>query len=395
MVTAKAKVKEIILYEVEHVFGRKIVSSGDCIQLGEEIYKKTNHQINPNTLRRFFGLVKAEYPPAQSTLMILAKYCGFESIEDIYKIKNTDTIENGTINPDTILHFFVSVFRESVSTEPHSALFINMVIETIKFLNVNKFLTDKFQSLIAKTSSGNDYYFEHLVNVDSLNSFYGNGLRYYVKEKGTQEAEVFTASLYVFKYWLIGEDEKLIKSSAKVLAYTRTVNMHPCMLARQFAAILFYHDVTKTDTEAIRIKIHNSYSDLSVAATNGRFLNHFIYIVSEALMLTGYPEDALFFLRKIKFQENDLENNYDPFNYSQVYSLTEAYALYNLGKYKQAESIVKEIKSSEFPFLSKKFSGILYLSLLKKFMPLNKSNHYKEQMVTWIEETGFKRLLNT
>lgn len=393
MVTAKSKVKDIIVYEVEHVFGRKIVSSGDCIQLGDEIFKKTNHQINPNTLRRFFGLVKADYPPAQSTLMILAKYCGFESLEDIYKIKNTDTIENGTINPDTVLHFFVSVFKESVVIEPNNPLFINMVIETIKFLNVNKFLTDKFQSLISKTTSGNNYYFEQLVNVDSLNSFYGNGLRYYVKEKGTQEAEVFTASLYVFKYWLSGEDEKLVKSSAKVLAYTSSANLHPCMLARQYAAILFYHDVTKTDSEITRIKIHNSYFDLTTSATNNKFLNHYIYIVSEALMLTGYPEDALFYLKQIKVRDEDSENNYDPFNYSQVYSLTEAYALYNLGKIKQAESKVKEIKSSEFPYLNKKFSGILYLSLLKKFTPVNKSIRYKEQMISWVEETGFKRLL--
>ncbi len=393
MKALKSKVKDIISYEVEHLFGRRIISSGDCNELSNEIYRKTTLQLNPNTLRRFFGLVKASYPPAQSTLMILAKYCGFESLEDIYKIKNTGPIEDGMINPETVLHFFVSIFRDSVIIQPNDKLFINMVIQTIKFLNANKFLTDKFQSLIAKTTSGNNYYFEQLVNVDSLNSFYGNGLRYYVKEKGTPEAEVFTASLYVFKYWLSGEDEKVMKSAAKILPFTYFDTMHPCMLARQFAAFLFYHNVTGTESEDTRIEMHKSYAGLKASAVDDKLLNHFIYIISEALMLTGFPEDALFYLKKIKVPEGDVENNYDPFNYAQVYNLTEAFALYNLGKHKQAEHIIKEIKSSEFPFLNKKFSGILYLSLLKKIRPADKGLQYKDQMVSWINETGFKRLM--
>lgn len=393
MKALKSEVKDVLSYEVSYLFGRRILSSGDCNELSDEIYRKTKHQLNPNTLRRFFGLVKANYPPAQSTLMILAKYCGFESLDDIYTIKNTEALEGGTVKTETILQFFVSVFRDSVIIKPNDKLFINMVIETIKFLNANKFLTDKFQSLIAKTTSGNNYYFEKLVNVDSLNSFYGNGLRYYVKEKGTPEAQAFTASLYLFKYWLSGEDQKLIKSAARLQTFTSFNTMHPCMLARLFAAFLFYHHVLDTESENIRIEIHKSYCDLETTSVHWKLLNHFSYIIAEALMLTGHPEDALFYLKKIKVQEVDSESAYDPFNYSQVYNLTEAFALYNLGKHKQAENIIKEIKSSEFPFLNKKFSGILYLSLLKKIKPVNKSFQYKDQMVSWINETGFKRLL--
>jgi hypothetical protein len=38
---------------------------------------------------------------------------------------------------------------------------------------------DRFQRAIAKTRNGQEFYFEQFVNLDELNSFYGDGLRYY------------------------------------------------------------------------------------------------------------------------------------------------------------------------------------------------------------------------
>ena len=72
----RVAIESAIKEEIVNIFGRRIVSSRDCIQLSDEIFHKTKLQLNPNTLRRFFGLVKAAYPPSHSTLTILSKYCG-------------------------------------------------------------------------------------------------------------------------------------------------------------------------------------------------------------------------------------------------------------------------------------------------------------------------------
>ncbi len=389
----KTKLKSIIVYEIEHVFGRRVVSSRDCIELSEEIYNKTQQQLNPNTLRRFFSLVKAEYPPSQSTLNILSKYCGFQSIDDIYKIKNTETLDEGSINPDTVLHFFVSIFKNTVVENLGDKTFVNVVTNTIKFLNANLFLTDKFQSLIAKTKNGIDYYFEHFVNVDKLNNFYGNGLRYYLKEKGTTEAEVLTASLYVLKYWLSAEDEKLLKSGAPLFTGIALEKMHPYIRARQCAALLFYSYVNKTDSENIRIDIHNLYSEISESVETRKFLCHFTYIISEALLLTGYYEEAYHYIKQTRKYKDCQNESESPLDFSQNYNLIEAYALYNLGNKQQAEKKFNEIKSSEFPFLIKRFSCIIYISLIKKIKPREKDIKYEDQLNTLITETGFKRLL--
>ena len=56
----------------------------------EDIYHKTGETVNANTLRRFFGLVKADYPASSSTLTILSKYCGLNSMQEIEQLSSGD-----------------------------------------------------------------------------------------------------------------------------------------------------------------------------------------------------------------------------------------------------------------------------------------------------------------
>ncbi|MEO7310405.1 MAG: hypothetical protein ABIX01_08415 [Chitinophagaceae bacterium] len=393
MHTVKSELKSVIVYEIEHVFGRRVVSSRDCIDLSDEIYIKTQQQLNPNTLRRFFSLVKADYPPSQATLNILSKYCGFQSIDDIYRVKNTESIDEGSVNPENIMRFLVSIFRNTEVKDNYDHTFLNVIMQTIKFLNANKFLTDRFQSLIAKTENGNNFYFEQLVNVDKLNSFYGNGLRYYLQEKGTADAEVFTASLNVLKYWLSGEDQKLIKCAIGLNNPDAVAKMHPYTVARQFAALLFTGYVAQSDSEVVRITIHNYYEEIASAPVNRKFLRNFTCIVSEALLMTRHDAEALYYLRETKKYGVGALIEDPLLNYTQSFNLIEAFALYNLGENKKAEKKFNEIKSSEFPFLNKRLCCILYILLLKKIKAREKDLRYEDQLQALVKETGFKRLL--
>src|ERR1700676_5430504 len=193
--------KDAVKLEIEYVFGRRIVSSRDCLDLRDEIYQKTQKQLNPNTLRRFFGLVKAEYPPSHSTLTILSQYCGFHSAEDIYELKQ-QPFGGNSIEQGNLVYYFVSLFEDITVKNNCDETFLTLVAHTIKFLNNNLALVDKFQSLVAKTKNGQVFYFENLVNIDQFNFYYTNGLRYYLNEKRTSEALIFAHSILVFKYWL-------------------------------------------------------------------------------------------------------------------------------------------------------------------------------------------------
>src|SRR6476620_7481999 len=94
----RCQVESLIKKEIQYIFGRQIVSSRDCIQLSDEIFKRTKVQLNPNTLMRFFGLVKAEYPPSQSTLTILSKYCGFQSVDEVNAVRKDVSYDSKEID---------------------------------------------------------------------------------------------------------------------------------------------------------------------------------------------------------------------------------------------------------------------------------------------------------
>ena len=389
MYASETELKKILTYEIEQVFGRKIISSRDCIELSEDIFSKTKHQLNANTLRRFFNLVKATYPPSKSTLTILSRYCGFQSADDIYKIKNTASMAEGTINPNTILHYLVSLFREIEMADMNDVTFIHMVVHTIKLLNANKFLTDRFQSLIAKTHNGN-VYFEQLVNVDKLNSFYGNGLRYYLKERGNRQAEIFTHSLYIFKYWLSNEEEKLLKS-AEVLPDTADKSWPYYITARFFAARLFLLQTLEQDATDLLADIHQFYGEFK--ETDDQRQYQFSYILSQALLLTGHDNETIYFINESKKINNTFYTGNHPLNNSQNFALLEAFALCNTGNAKTAEKIFTDVKSPDFPILEKRLFYLLYLLLAYK-LKFRNAEKTSGQLKKLVSETGFKKFLS-
>ena len=137
----------------------------------EDIYHKTGETVNANTLRRFFGLVKADYPPSSSTLTILSKYCGFNSIDEIEHLAFKDD-SDAHINKEEVLRYMVSMFKNTQVLGSEEQTFYPIVEQTMVFLERNPSLIDKFQREIAKTPTGQYYYFEKLANIDRLNGLF-------------------------------------------------------------------------------------------------------------------------------------------------------------------------------------------------------------------------------
>src|SRR5436305_1205442 len=257
----KTELITLIRSEIEQTFGRRVVSAGDCIQLSEEIYFKTSSRINSNTLRRFFGLVKAPFLPSAATLNILAKYCGFESIDDIYSVK-IEKKETALVSDNGVLNYLISIFRSTRVKDENDETFFSLVKQTIQYIQNYPSLADKFQRAIAKTKNGQEYYFEQFVNIDKLNSFYGDGLRYYMAEKKTNYAQIFGHSVLCLRYWLTSEKEYLKKNYESLIAFKVQPSLHPVILGRYFASLLFYNDKFHVDQERLSIDVRNIYSVL-------------------------------------------------------------------------------------------------------------------------------------
>lgn len=381
---ATVKVKK----EIENVFGRRILSNRDCIQLSDAIFERTHFKVNPNTLRRFFGLVKSKYSPSVSTLSILSKFCGFQSFDDIVSVHETD-LYSDTIQKESVLNYLYSLFNEIQVHDSSDEAFHTLVRNTIIFLSHNPQLKDEFQRLIAKTPNGQRCYFEQFVHIDELNSFYGNGLRYYLNEQNKDEGDIFAHSLLVFRYWLSMDDEKLEKHYQQVINHPMSESDHPFVSARYLASCLFRAEVFRKATHHFLEDTRAFHGRLKTAKYHNQAFPFFEIIFSEALILTGHYEEGLYYIKyALDVYPHSLKGK-DP-GFYQSCMLFKAIALYKLGDSKKAVSVFDKIRPSEFNFLSKKYKNILYLNLIGELRGTQAK--YKSEIETLLEETGFARL---
>jgi hypothetical protein len=386
----RREMENIIKTETEYVFGRRVVSSRDCIDLSDEIYQRTRTQVNPNTLRRFFGLVKAPYSPSQSTLTILSKYCGFHSAEEVYHLKQKE-IQGSRIEEKSLLYYFISLFQETPVSGNSDKTFLSLVKHTIRFLESNLSLTDKLQGLIAKTVNGQSFYFEQFVNIDNLNSYYDDGLRYYLNEKRTSDAVLFVNALKVFKYWLNDNPGKVLEHGKLMLKNKRTGLSDLYIDSRFYAARLYYAHAAQESTEELLIDIYKLHSTSVEQFKNDISFFYFEYILAEALILTGHYNDSLYYLEESQKRQNRTDS-YKYIVSPENFKLLTAVAYYKMNFPGKSEQLFNDIKPSGFHSVSKKFSGIIYLSLANQLK--RKNLKYTELIVSLIKETGFLRFQN-
>lgn len=383
------KLENIVRGNVVRMYGRKVVSSRDCIQLADEIYQKTNLQLNSNTLRRFFGLIKTDYPPSQTTLNILSKYCGFNSADEVYAadviVYNEQAI---SFNKDVFVHYLVSLFRDIKLRGQNDETFDSLIKHTINFLNNNPMLSEDFQSQIAKTENGQRIYFEKFVNLDKLSSYYGRGLRYYAIENQTPQARIFANSLFVLRDWLTENNTKLERHYDKV-TLEEIGNLDPIVHGRYFAAALYYHDANNLPADKPLAELNDFYTMLQTSKKYTDIFPYFNQVVSMALVLTGHYERAIYYLSNL----SDNKPEYDRYSclyHFQEQKLLQAFAYHQTGGINESERLFNEIKPQDFCFLNKSFCNIFYVYLSKALK--RKNGKEDDQLMALIQETGFTRL---
>ncbi len=375
--------------EVEQTFGRSILTSKDCIQLSEELFSKTRDSVNANTLRRLFGLVKTNFKPSVATLNILARYCGCNSVQELpafVRVLEKDDV----VTKENVLHYLVNMFREIPVNDISNQTFFILSKHTILFFNRNPTLAHEFQNHMAKTKNGQSFYFERFINIDRLNDYYGNGLRRYVSEKKTTEAEAFTYSLLVFRYWLTMEKEKLAQAYQHIESCDGTQLNSSTICARYFASQLYYAHASGLPMETIMDQVQQHH--LTLRTQNGELQSFpfFELIISEALVLTGYYNEALYYINYAA--ENYMRNlAYLDFGYYTTFDLLKGIALGKVGQRKCTEKIINSFNAKELCFLSKKYNYLLYYILYAGLRKLSISDceHFKKL----VKETGFVRLL--
>lgn len=285
--------------ELENTFGRKILSSRDCLQLVEDIRIKTGFSVNANTLRRFFGLVKSPYKPSPSTLTILLKYCGYNSLEELSDLNNR-TLDGAAPTEESILHFLTSLYKSLPLVEGHNNTAELVVMQTIPFLDRHPGLVDAFQREVARTTSGRYYYYEMSVNMDRLDDYYGDGLFHYLRANPTPEGKIFAHSLLVLRYWLTHDKTQLDRHMQELMGIQVPSACPSHILGRLMAARILYADIHHQSVDGI-LADATKYLVSLLAGSQGIAIPtypDFELAVCEALVLTGHEVEGAEFIRR-------------------------------------------------------------------------------------------------
>lgn len=375
--------------EVEKKFGRRILSSADCHNLSYEIVQWSKTKISFNTLRRFFNLMKADHQPSMYTLNALSGFCGYSSFDDFITTKSNHAPETDNAEASGLLNYLVLLFKNTEVSNLNDATYFSLVQQTIGFLEQHTFLIERFQKEISGTKNGQKFYFELFINIDKLNSFYGDGLHYYLQEKKDTEAQLFAHSLLCFKSWLIMNDEDVKQYHAVLLKYEVNKAMQPSVCARYFASQLFYADVMGLDKEPIFVQARQFYASIVPHKDHYTSFYCFEIILAEAIMLVGQYEEALFYIDELFIKLKRYVPSYIDVALLETVCLFRAIAFAHTGKKQKAYEILCDIIPFKFGFLSKQYLNILYLQL--KSVLRNKSIE-QDQTAYLIQQTGFNRL---
>ncbi len=188
----------------------------------------------------------------------------------------------------------VSMFKNTQVSGSQEKTFYPLVEQTMVFLERNPSLIDKFQREIAKTPTGQYYYYEKLANIDRLNDYYGDGLRHYLRAKNTEEGKIFGHSMQVFRYWLTKDKERLINNMSEIASLTATPSFPDHILGRFIAAKLYYTNVKGGLIDKILDEAKRYHGAIIARREDSPFsFPDFELIICEALLLTGnYDEGA-------------------------------------------------------------------------------------------------------
>jgi hypothetical protein len=377
--------------EIQEHFGRPVATSRDCNLLSEELFLKTSYKINPNTLRRFFGLVKAPYPPSSATLSILSKYCGFDSLEELlHHNGNGQPKTDGLHNSESLMRYFVGLFRHTPVQEPVDKTFLALVKQTILFLQQHPEMASKFQKAIAKTPNGQRYYFELYAHIDQLNSYYGEGLLYYLKEKKTEDAQIRGHALLLQRGWLSNDASAVRRHLEKIGDHHLCDTHHPVICGRYFASKIYHAHMEGLPTAEILSEAMVQHN--RIVPSDGYFHNFpsFEYIFSLALTLTQHFVEALYFLEQAETKYKSKHSYVEEGPYETM-RLLKAIALAKTGQKTQAKEVYEALKPSRFYFLTKKINTIFYLLLGGYLGKLNPKS--EEQLEKLVKETGFVKMM--
>ena len=368
------KILEELRNAVSNKLGKQITSSSHCDELSAEV-NKIGFNINQQTFRRFFGLIKSSGKFHIFTLDALSQYCGFPDFSSFKK----SLIENE-----------LEVFFGDIEAQ-HPEFNYWALSESIcrKIIDSPSLLASVHHQLV-KYPLARTFFIEHHPMRDLAGTVYAQYFHDYLKYEHANEAKLFAYGFLYMSAFLTENPEFMEIYSQKISETELTSEVYVLPAARKFGVPLLQSWLKKEEQNFTEIynemlaarEIYKKSSEKSVCS--------FEYTVLEHLIFTDKTEEMRFLIEHNTFQvHNDRE--FVPQdrkeNHDICWNIMCAVAYLKMEEYTECEKYLEKVHLDQLSLGWKKYYSILYYFVKYEFANFEEKVIIENELRRLIEDT--------
>ena len=262
-------------------YGKQISTATDCEKLADALKQDFNANISPQTLRRFFGLIKSTSKTSIFTLDLLSNYCGFKDYENFRQSCSNSELEL----------FFGSNEDSGKNYWRKSEELCRQIIDSPELLV-------KIHHRLLTFPLARKYFMENHPMRDMMGTVYSQYFTSYLKYNHNNEAKIFAYGFLFHSAFLLENTELMELYYRKVSETDLSEEVHVIPAGLKYGVQLLYADFIK-DENLFR-KYFNEMKETRIKYINAseKSVCSFEYTVLESLIFTERTEEIQFLVEK-------------------------------------------------------------------------------------------------
>ena len=355
-------------------FGKQITTATDCDCLAALLTQKFTANISSQTLRRFFGLIKAESKASYFTLDLLSEYCGYRDFKDFsHSYRNTELEEFFGDHENNGKEYWRKSEELCQQIIASPALLVNTHHRLMAFPMARK------------------YFIESHPLRDLIGTVYCQYFLAYLKFNQSNEAKIFAYG-FLFKSAFLLENTELMElyyNKVKETELSDEVHVIPAGL--KYGIQLVYADFTGNSSLFKKYFIEMKQVRLQYIGASEKSVCSFESTVLESLIFTNRTKEMKFLIDNNTFQKES-EQGYIPAQrkktHDEVWNILCAASYQKLGDEKNKEWYLSRVNLENLGIGWKKYYSMIYY-----FIRLPNDDENKINLISnienLIEETYF------
>ncbi len=342
---------QLLRKQVQQQFGRPLQSARDCEELSAELEEDFKITISPQSIRRFFGLIKYTGGYSVYTLDSLAQYCGTVNYADF---KNK------------LLHNELSSFFAEASGDAPTPDYWQLSEDLCRKIASSPELLITLHHDLLSYPLARQYFLEHHPMRDMAATVYTQYFHEYLKYNDDNEAKLFAYG-FLFMGAFLSENTALMELYfQKVFETELTEEVYVLPAGRKYGVILLYADYIGNEklfmqTWAEMLTARERYVDASRHSVCS-----FEYTVLEHLIYTDRTEEMDFLIthnteqqyRDRKFVPQERKQSHDT-----AWQILCASAACRKNEKETCRQLLATVQLDRLDFGWRKYYEILYLFL--------------------------------